>query len=511
MSSYDGDPREEHPRLEPTLKDALMPARPPKKPDGVRVPEPASRNEARGGAAPSLQDALLPKDHHPPAPPQSSADPATAAAPAPTAAGEPLATGEAVAPSNAVQWIVAAAIGLGFLAVFALSWQRALNPVSGEAIAPLADAAPVDPAEPIEAANPGPDPSVPNQVWPFQDPGPMSLAQIQEKRLIVDVHEHIESLEEAPKFLAAMDKLGIQRICLMGSSKFTLTLDESVGFTGYDENNEELIKIIKAYPDRFEAWPTINPEDPEKLPKIQDLVARGATGVKLYTGHGYICRDHSYMFHPIAMDHPDMMSFYAWCEANYVPIVLHVNPFKEKKGFAQEFIAILTQFPDLKVVAPHFILSSVYSARMEELLDTFPNLYSDIGFGDYFMAERIDYISRYPEKFTRLLTKYQDRFFFASDLVMIKGRADDWAVNQMQAYIDILTAEEFTSPAIPGKSLKGLKLPDEIVSKILFRNYWGFRASRPQGTQITRKIDWSRMNQEPVDREPGQAFPPPPK
>jgi hypothetical protein len=59
--------------------------------------------------------------------------------------------------------------------------------------------------------------------------------------------------------------------------------------------------------------------------------------------------------------------------------------------------------------------------------------------------------------------------------------------------------------------LKGLNLPDDIVSKILFRNYGAFRASRPQGTQITRKIDWSRMNQEPVDREPGQTFPPPPK
>ena len=52
---------------------------------------------------------------------------------------------------------------------------------------------------------------------------------------------------------------------------------------------------------------------------------------------------------------------------------------------------------------------------------------------------------------------------------------------------------------------------DELLSRILFRNYLAFRASRPSGTTITRKINWERMNQEPVERRPGQAFPPIPK
>lgn len=342
----------------------------------------------------------------------------------------------------------------------------------------------------------------------YDDPGPMGLAEIQEKGLIVDVHEHIESMAEAPKFLAVMDALGVQTVCLMGTSKFTLTLDESYGFTEYDENNEELIKISKAWPGRFEAWPTVNPEDPDKLAKIQDLVSRGATGVKLYIGHGYVTRDHQYMFHTRAIDDPEMLSLYAWCEANYIPIVLHVNPFREKKGFAQEFIAVLTQYPDLKVVAPHFILSSVSSNRLRELLDTFPNLYSDISFGDYFMKERLRYISKYPKKFQKILTDYADRFMFAADLVMIPGRPDDWAPTQFQAYIDMLTTTTYTSPAIPGETLNGLALSDEIVSRILFRNYGYFRASRPSGTTITRAIQWDRMNQDPVERKPGEAFPP---
>lgn len=362
---------------------------------------------------------------------------------------------------------------------------------------------------------------------PFDDPGPMGLAAIQERGLIVDVHEHIASLDLAPRYLAAMDELGIQTMCLMGSSKFTLTLNESVGFSEYDENNEELIKIVEAYPGRFEAWPTVNPEDPDKLAKIQDLVARGATGVKLYIGHGYTTGDNAYMFHTVAIDDPGMLPLYAWCEENYVPIMLHVNPFGEKTGFAQEFIATLTQFPDLKVIAPHFILSSVYNPRLEELLDTFPNLYSDISFGDHYMKVRLTYMSKYPAKFRRIFREYPDRFMFAADLVMIPGRPDDWAPVQFQAYIDMLTTDRYTTPAIreevpedervegePAmreRQLTGLNLSDDLVSRILFRNYRAFRASRPSGTRITHEINWENMNQEPVDRQPGQAFPPPPK
>ena len=381
------------------------------------------------------------------------------------------------------------------------------------------------PATPIEAvatttatpapaaSQPDPTPVTPvNETPDWGDPGPMSLAAIQEQGLIIDVHEHIESLEEAPMFLAAMDELGIQKVCLMGSSKFTLTLQEHFGFTQYDENNDELIKIIEAYPGRFEAWPTLNPEDPEKLTKIQALVARGATGVKLYTGHGYVAKDLTYMFHPVALDDPGMLPFYAWAEENAIPLAFHVNPYKDKVGFAQEFIAVLTQFPDMKVIAPHFILSSVKSSRMEELLDTFPNLYSDVSFGDYFMKPRLSYISKYPKKFKALFEKYPNRFMFATDLVMIKNRTDDWAPTQMRAYIDMLSKESYTTPAIPGETLTGLALSDELLSRVLFRNYLEFRVRQPKDTQITRPINWDRMNVEPIERQPGQSFPPsPPK
>ncbi len=346
----------------------------------------------------------------------------------------------------------------------------------------------------------------------------LSLAEIQEQRLIVDVHEHIQGLEVASIYVEVMDELGIGTMCLMGSSLFTLTLNEEYGFTGYDENNEQLLDIVEAYPGRFTAWPTVNPEDPDKLQKFKDYVSRGATGLKLYTGHGYVTDDNEYIFHPLAMDDPGMLPLYEYCEENHIPVCIHVNPFdngtsRGKPGFCEEFVAILTRFPDMKVDCPHFMLSSIKSSRLREFLDTFPNLYTDISFGDYFMAAGLKRISRDPEKFRKLFADYPDRIMYATDLVLTKGRrkTKEWVYNQFKAYLDMLSKETYTTPAFPGEKLNGLALPGYLLERVLYKNYREFMAKKPEGTDIIGEFDYDRAGVRRMYRKPGQAFPPPTK
>ncbi len=340
-----------------------------------------------------------------------------------------------------------------------------------------------------------------------------ALKRIQEQRLILNDHEHIESLEQVPIMLAAMDQLGIQRVALMGSSRFTLTLNPEVGFTDYDWNNEQLLQICEAYPGRFEAWPTINPLDEDKLDKFRDCVSRGATGLKLYLGHGFVIpKTNQYIFHTVAMDDPGMLPVYAFCQENFIPVCLHVNPSAKTPGFADEFIAVLDQFPDLKVVCPHFLLSSIASSRLEQFLDIYPNLYSDIGFGwAAFFEAGIKRISKNPDKFRAIFTKYPTRFFYAGDLVLEKSpsKNQEWVVNHWQTYLDMLTKDTYTSPLIAGETLNGLELAPALLEGVLYKNYEAFLALKPKGTRITGKIDWSKMNVKPTDRQPGQAFPPP--
>ena len=168
----------------------------------------------------------------------------------------------------------------------------------------------------------------------------------------------------------------------------------------------------------WEAWPTIDPEDPDKLGKLKNYVANGASGLKLYLGHGHRERNPpGYFFHKMPMDDPKMVPVYAYVQANNIPVMFHVNPGPTKPGFAKEFISVLKQFPDMKVIAPHFILSSIKESRLREFLDTFPNLYSDISFGrDPYLRRGLTRISKRPQKFHNLFTAYPNRFMFGSDV-----------------------------------------------------------------------------------------------
>ncbi len=341
-----------------------------------------------------------------------------------------------------------------------------------------------------------------------------SMDRLVSERRIVDVHEHIRSVEDVPKMLAAMDAVGIGKVCLMGSSKFTLTLDQRVGFTEYDENNEQLMKICEQYPGRFEAWPTISPLDPEKLEKFKALVARGAKGLKLYIGHGFVVKkNHEYMFHTKAIDDKDMMPIYKYCTENFIPVVLHVQPDRKLgPGFLEEFVAVLMEFPSMKVVCPHFMLSSKSPKRLQELLDTFPNLYSDVSFGhDDFFLPSLKRISEKPDGYRAILEKYPTRFMFSTDLVVTDEavKTQEWIQQRFQAYSDFLTKSSYTTPLVPEKTLNGLALPASLLERIFHKNYEDFMALKPTNSKPNKSFDWQKCGGPPINRKPGEITPPP--
>lgn len=328
-----------------------------------------------------------------------------------------------------------------------------------------------------------------------------TLARAISRRMIVNAHEHIQSAAELGKLTAVMDQFGVSRTLLLGSPRFTITLNPRHGFTRYDENNAELMAIHKSDPQRYEAWPTINPLDPQSLAKVQDFVSQGARGVKLYLGHGYLDKSRGdYLFHVMRLDDPRMLAFYEWCETHFVPLIYHVNPYKP--GFAEQFVAVLTKFPDLKVIAPHFILSSIKDSRLREFLDTFPNLYSDISFGhDDFLIPGLKRISRRPEKFRRLFSDYPSRFIFGTDLVVTSYtlKTSDWMGTRYRAYLAMLSLDTYETELIPGRSLNGLGLSGELLERVLHLNYEEVIASRPKGTEIIREINWENMGVAPSE------------
>jgi predicted TIM-barrel fold metal-dependent hydrolase len=340
--------------------------------------------------------------------------------------------------------------------------------------------------------------------------GPSLLEHLIAERRIINVHEHIQDAENAAFLVEAMNQTGIGRTVLVGSSLFTLRLDERAGFTRYDENNEALLEIAKRWPGRFEAWPTLDPLDAEYMPKIRSLLARGASGVKLYLGHGYrTFYSRRYMFHVMALDDPRMLPLYVHCERHFVPICMHVNP--DRPGFADEFIAVLRAFPNLKVLCPHWILSTIRHTRLREFLEVFPNLHVDISFGhDDYLRDGIFRISQDPERFRRIIADFPTRFFFGTDYVIThyRPRTLEWFKERTAIYYDLLSRTQYAAPLAAGATLRGLALPAALLENILYRNFERFMALRPKDTVIRREIDWSQMNTPRYPRKPGEALAP---
>ncbi len=350
---------------------------------------------------------------------------------------------------------------------------------------------------------------------PQLDPA-LSLQAAQASRRIVNVHEHIQGMKSAGVLLKVMDQYGVGKTLLMGSSWFTMTLQESDGFTKYDEINEAILEVALAHPGRFDAWPTINPRDDQKLEKFISLHQRGATGLKLYVGHGFVKKsDKRYMFHTMALDDPGLMPVYGYCQENFIPILYHVQlDAKLGPGIADEFVAVLTKFPDLKIICPHYMLSSSSQKRLREFLDAFPNLYSDISYGhDDFIKAGLKRIHKDPERYRELFRDYPGRFMWGTDLVITDhpSKTVEWSGERFKTYFDMLAKKTYTSPLFPGESMNGLALDGALLDGILYKNYEAFSALRPKGTVLPRPFNWEPLGGEPVDRAPGQSLPPPPR
>jgi len=305
---------------------------------------------------------------------------------------------------------------------------------------------------------------------------------VSEKRAafkIVNAHEHVQSSRNIPLLLKVMAECQIEKMVLLGTSKFTFYLNPKYGFSEYDKNNEEIIKISKDYPDKFIALCTINPHDEDKLEKLENFIAAGAKGLKLYNGHGYFY-DH---FFNLPLDDPGMMEVYKYCEEQGIPILYHIN----SSRFLDQMERILQTFPDLVIVAPHFILTSSNLALLSRLLDTYSNLYTDISFGhpDYQVAG-FKRISRNAKAFREFIQKYRDRINFGTDIVITSYRAKSrsYIEEVTLSYFDMLEKEEFTLPISiynmmsrkaqertdPNALYQGLNLDDETLRMIYHDN-----------------------------------------
>ncbi len=269
--------------------------------------------------------------------------------------------------------------------------------------------------------------------------------EIKERRAnfnIINAHEHVQSEKNIPLLRKAMKDCQIKKMVLLGTSDFTFFLNSSYGFSGYEKNNEFIIKCSQDYPDEFAALVTLDPRDENKMEKLQKYIKAGAAGVKLYNGHGSF---YDLFFHMPLID-SSMMEIYAYCEKEHIPILYHINIGR----FSEEFEKILKEFPQLVIIAPHFMLSTNSLNRLNRFMEEYPQLYLDISFGHPdFLVSGFGRISNNYIAFRDFMINYRDRITFGTDLVVTTYKAKNRAyIDDIHlAYMDLLEKNDFILPS----------------------------------------------------------------
>lgn len=278
---------------------------------------------------------------------------------------------------------------------------------------------------------------------------------------VINTQEHIESTLEVDKLITVMNAANIAKTVLVGSPQELLSYQGEQGFSGYDENNEKILEIAEEYDERFYAFCTIDPSDPSKLTKLQECIATGGDGLKLYNGHSF--------FYDEPLDDNSMLEIYSYVEENEIPVIMHVNT----GYYLNEFKNVLTLYPDMEVICSHFCLSSKNPSQIAELLIEYPNLYIDISFGyKEYLHDGLVRISENMGVFKELFEGYSDRFVFGVTALVTSDeeKNEDWLVDTYQTYRDLLEKGAYTTFHVEGR-LNGLTLNDEILKKIYFENW----------------------------------------
>jgi predicted TIM-barrel fold metal-dependent hydrolase len=307
---------------------------------------------------------------------------------------------------------------------------------------------------------------------------PKSVSELTGEYKIVNAHEHLQSVRAAERLLRVMDETSVAKTVIVGSSRRT-TVGMQNAFVQYEENNAQMLEAARRWPERFVPFVTIDTDDPNKLKKLERWIQKGARGLKLYSGHGD--------FHTRPLNVADMLDVYRYCEKHKVPIIFHVNGGR----YLDEFEPILRGFPDLQIICPHLCLLANNPETFRRLMDTYPQLMTDISFGvPAVMNEGIDKVSARPKRFREFLLAYPDRFLWGSDVVVTGHSRKDvrFLRDVFDAYFAMLARSSYSYQpydkeyhAKPGGPVErnGVALPPDVLRQILETNFTRINVPRP--------------------------------
>lgn len=297
----------------------------------------------------------------------------------------------------------------------------------------------------------------------------------------IDYHNHLDALEPYD-VLRVMDACGIEKIV-------NITM----------KTGEEALRIIDKFhdaaPSRFATigwmdWSGIEKPDfiAVTLQRLEQLVERGAQGIKFWKDLGLSIRDESGellridddrlapIFDKAAELGIPVMFHTADPDAFFQPIDAHNERFEElaahpdwgfygsqysKPQLLDQRDRVIARHPKTTFVAAHVAESGENLARVTRLLETHSNLYVDI-------SARASELGRQPYSAREFFIRFADRIVFGADLLPEEA--------MYRLYFRFLeTADEyFEYPSHASRqgrwNIYGLHLPEDVLRKVYREN-----------------------------------------
>jgi predicted TIM-barrel fold metal-dependent hydrolase len=298
---------------------------------------------------------------------------------------------------------------------------------------------------------------------------------------VVDAHNHLHRVLDDPAGLVAlMDALDVRCI---------VDLDGGWG----DRLALHLSQLKRPYPDRFCVFASVNWDEADEpgfgqrwAEHLAGAVRAGAQGLKVFKDLGLRHRDRAGAL--LRIDDPRWDPIWAAAGALGVPVLihsadpvaffwpldarnerwdeLHAHPNWHFYGgdypsfieLIEAQLAVVARHPQTTFISAHVLSYAEHLRYVARQLDTYPNLYVDIG-------ERIGELGRQPFTARWFLTEYADRVLFGTD---VRPDPDTYRIY----WRCLETADEyFEYGRNQGRyRIYGLSLPDDVLRQLYYGN-----------------------------------------
>jgi len=295
---------------------------------------------------------------------------------------------------------------------------------------------------------------------------------------LINAHEHLAKLKDFERYRPAARAANITATVLVASPEFTIMGKGDKGEPGMSENFKALLEAQRAYPDEIIPFATIDPKDSKKLERLQEHVAMGAKGVKVYSGHSN--------FYDGPLLPKEMEPVFAYLEQTGLPVNWHINLAK----FMDDFEAVMARYPRLNVMVPHFGVvfwraDGPAMARLSALLQKYPGVYVDTSLGTReILLDGMAAIEPHRAAFQAFFDTFQNQIMWGTDSVITGNpeKTPGWYHKVIWATRDHLEKDVFTTELAAGYSryyqkgrdgegrFQGLALPPAILQKVYVDN-----------------------------------------